>query len=86
MAIYKYDLDITPEKYKQIEKSYQYYGLSVQDVIEIMLEKSYLLGDCPFNPTMDTIAENYEAVINEPTPDIDWRDSVAVKAWLMEED
>lgn len=84
MPQYVFELDISPEELSDIEKAYGYYGLSVRDVIEILLKKSYPLGDCPFMPLIDDVTSKYEKWENE-IPDIDWRDPTAVSNF-MEED
>lgn len=82
----KLNIDITPDMYKTIENAYAYYNLNVNDVVEILLKQSYILGDCPFYPevvdvTIPLTDENRGADIAE----IDWRDPEAVRQFMEEE-
>ena len=87
MTKYTFELNVSPEKFAEVEKIYkEYFGKSVADVIDVLIEQSYLIGDCPFYPEVKDITPNCEKDVQEAMEmDIDWRDKEAVEKWMKEE-
>lgn len=79
-----FEFDLTPEMYAEVEEAYQsYYGKSIQDVFEVLLKQSYLLGDCPFLPEVRDLTVIADREIEEiRSRRIDWRDRDAYLAYI----